>query len=113
MAGYLAANGWPYATDAGAGRPGADILGCPGLSFEVKGRRDFSPLEWIRQAIKHGTGTPICVIRPDGMGPANVNNWPVVLRLEDLVTLLRQAGYGDPLEEVLGDGRCLTTGPES
>ena len=36
--------------------------------------------------------------RPDGMGPARVEDWPATLRLADLVVLLREAGYGDPHE---------------
>lgn len=96
VARYLVANGWPYATDAGAGRNGADILGTPGLAIEVKARRDFSPLAWLRQAAQTLGGVPICVHRPDGMGEASVAAWPVTMRLCDAVTLLRDAGYGDP-----------------
>jgi hypothetical protein len=96
VAGYLAANGWPFATDAGAGRGGADILNTPGLSWEVKARADFSPLAWLREAASR-RGVPMCVHRPKGMGEATVAGWPVTMRLEDLVVLLRQAGYGDPL----------------
>jgi hypothetical protein len=95
VAAYLAGNGWPYATDAGAGRSGEDILGTPGLSWEVKARRDFRPLEWVRQAGK-SAGLALVAHRPDGMGPASIADWPVTLRLEDVVKLLRAAGYGDP-----------------
>ena len=99
VAAYLADNGWPYATDAGAGRSGSDVLGVPGLAVEVKARRDLQPLAWVRQA-DNGTGLPLCVFRPDGMGPASIEQWPVLMRLADVVKLLRAAGYGDP--EVLG-----------
>lgn len=95
VAGYLAEHGWPYASDAGAGRHGSDILGVPGLAIEVKARRDFAPLTWIRQAT-NGAGLPLVVHRPDGMGPASVADWPVTLRLQDAVALLRAAGYGEP-----------------
>lgn len=95
VAAYLAVNGWPHATDVGAGRTGSDILGVPGLAVEVKARREYSPLAWLRQAAT-GLGLPLCVHRPDGMGPATVADWPVTLRLSDAVSLLRAAGYGDP-----------------
>jgi hypothetical protein len=95
VAAYLAGNGWPYACDAGAGRNGCDILNVPGLSIEVKARRDFSPLAWLRQA-SMSAGIPMCVHRPDGMGVTSVADWPVTLRLHDLVVLLRDGGYGDP-----------------
>jgi len=99
VAGYLAENGWPFATDAGPGRPGSDILGVPGLAIEVKARRELDLLAWLRQAAKGAgaNGLPIVIHRPDGMGPATVADWPASLRLADLVKLLRLAGYGDPL----------------
>lgn len=97
VAAYLAEHGWPYATDVGAGRGGIDVLGTPGLGIEVKARRDFEPLAWLRQAVRAAGGAlPLVVHRPDGMGPATIADWPVTLRLADAVTLLRAAGYGDP-----------------
>jgi hypothetical protein len=95
VAAYLAEHGWPHATDAGAGRPGQDVLGVAGLAIEIKGRRDLRPLEWVRQAAKT-PGLPLCVFRPDGIGPAAIADWPVLLRLADIVELLHAAGYGDP-----------------
>lgn len=91
---FFADHGWPYATDIGAGRNGSDILGVPGLAVEVKGRRDLSLPAWLRQAAK-GAGLSILVVRGDGQGPASVGDWAGILRLEDLVELLRAAGYGD------------------
>lgn len=94
-AAYLVDNGFPWATDAGAGRRGADILGTPGLSWEFKARRDFSPLAWLRQADR-SPGLAVCVFRPDGMGEASVEQWGMLLRFGDGVPVLRAAGYGDP-----------------
>lgn len=99
VASYLVDNGFPHATDAGAGRNGSDILGTAGLAIEVKARRDYSPMAWLRQAAG-AVGLPLVVHRPDGMGPASVADWPVTFRLEDAVKLLRAAGYGEG--EVLG-----------
>lgn len=97
VAAYLAGHGWPFATDAGAGRAGVDILGTPGLAWEIKARRDYDPSRWLRQAAEERrSGLPLVVYRPDGMGPARVGDWPVTLRLSDMVELLRAAGYGDP-----------------
>jgi hypothetical protein len=39
------------------------------------------------------------VIRPDGMGEASIGTWPAVMCLDDLIALLRAAGYGTPLED--------------
>jgi hypothetical protein len=91
-------DGWPYCEDAGAGRNGADLLNTPGLAVEIKARRDFSPLAWMRQASGEN-GLPLVVMRPDNAGPTSVDQWPVILRHADLRRLLRQAGYGDPLNE--------------
>lgn len=100
VAEYLKGNGWPWATDAGAGRSGSDILNTPGLKIEVKARRDLNLPEWLRQASSDPLpGVASVVHRPDGYGPAKIADWPVTLRLEDWVILLRQAGYGDPLPE--------------
>lgn len=93
VAEWFAEHGWPYAESAGAGRPGVDILGLVGISVEVKARRGFSPLAWIRQA-RQQPGIPLVVHRPDGMGPASVADWPVTMRLTDVTALLHAAGYG-------------------
>lgn len=88
---------YPYATDAGAGRNGVDVLNTDGLAVEVKARKGFSPLAWVRQAVAQAADgdLPVVVIRPDGMGPATVDSWPVMLRFADLINLLAEAGYGD------------------
>lgn len=95
---HLAANGWPHAQTAGSGRADVDILGVPGLSIEVKARRDLNPLSWIRQAAKR-PGLPLVVFRPDGAGETTVGSWPCLVRFDDLIGLLRAAGYGSPVEE--------------
>jgi hypothetical protein len=94
VAQWFAANGWPYAESAGAGRTGSDITGIPGLACEVKARRALNIPAWLRQAA-NGHGLPFVVHRPDGMGPAVIGKWPVTMRLEDFTRLLHDAGYGD------------------
>jgi hypothetical protein len=42
---------------------------------------------------------PYVILRCNGQGPASVGEWLVIRRLEDDTRLLREAGYGDPLEE--------------
>lgn len=99
VATYLAENGWPYATDVGAGRCGSDILNTPGLCIEVKARKNFDPAAWLRQAATGGPGVPLFVLRPYRVGVVNVDSWVVGFRLKDAVRLLRLAGYGDPFTE--------------
>lgn len=102
VAEWLARHGWPWAESTGAGRSGSDVTGTPGLFIEVKARRGFSPLAWLRQSRLNSTGLPFVVFRCDGQGEANVGEWGVLLRLDDMTELLRSAGYGGPSE---GDER--------
>jgi hypothetical protein len=95
VAAYLQGAGWPYATDAGPGRPGKDILGVP-FRCEVKARAGFDPVAALRQAVASaGDGPPFAVMRMNGQGPACIEDWVSVIRFGDLVELLRRAGYGD------------------
>ena len=100
VAEWFAGHGWPFAESTGAGRTGNDVTGVPGLRIEVKARRGFTPLAWLRQ-VRAGAetwnhGVPFVVFRCDGQGEANVGEWAVLLRLDDMTTLLHEAGYGDP-----------------
>jgi hypothetical protein len=94
VAQYLAGRGWPFADSAGAGRNGADITGTPDIAVEVKARTDLSPLAWVRQAEAAAGGRlPFAVFRPNGMGE-HPGEFLAMLRLGDLVEVLRDAGYG-------------------
>lgn len=93
-AAWFCEHGWPHAQPVGNGRPGADVTGMPGVGVEVKATAGLKPGA-VRQAGRHG-GIGLVVYRPPGSGPANVADWPVVIRLEDITRLLRGAGYGDP-----------------
>lgn len=95
VAEYLESNGWPNAESTGSGRSGSDVTGTPGLCFEIKARADFQPQAWMRQAAM-SPGLPMVTFRPNGVGETRVGEWPCILRLADLVALLRLAGYGDP-----------------
>jgi hypothetical protein len=98
VAGYLAAHGWPYATDAGSGRQGTDVLNTPGLVWEVKARRNFDLPASLRQASRHGPGLPLVVVRPDGFGPTMITSWGLILPFGRGIELLHDAGYGDPVK---------------
>lgn len=94
VAAWLADHGWPFAESAGAGRQGADVTGTPDIAVEVKARANLDPLAWVRQAEKASDGRlPFAVFRPNGMGE-DAGRYLAMLRLSDLTTLLRAAGYG-------------------
>lgn len=98
VAAAFAADGWPYALPTGAGASGVDITGVPGLAVEVKARTKFEPMAHLRQATRNAPEghIPIVVMRPNGFGPATVDEWPVFMPFGVLRRLLREAGYGDP-----------------
>jgi hypothetical protein len=94
-AAYRRGRGWPYAEAVGNGRQGVDVTGTPGLSIEVKSLTDDRrPAAMLKQAAKRA-GLPVVIYRPPNYGPATIDEWPCILRLEDVVKLLAAAGYGD------------------
>ena len=97
VAQYLAANGWPYAESTGAGRQGSDILNTVGIDWEVKARTNFSPGETMKQLKDRGNENDlkVAVLRLNGQGEASIGDWVALLSLEQLVALIRQAGYGE------------------
>ena len=97
LAMYLAENGFPFAESTGAGRSGSDITGCVGIDWEVKARTGFNPAAVIAQMKERNNGKDIqlAVLRLNGQGEQSVQDWVALTRLETLVELLREAGYGD------------------
>ena len=96
LADYLANNGFPFAESTGAGRSGSDITGCVGIDFEVKARAGFSPAAAIKQLKdRKKKALGVVVLRLKGQGEKSIPDWVCLLRLEDAVHLLREAGYGD------------------
>lgn len=100
LAQYLAANGFPYALPTGSGTPGTDITGTPGITWEAKARAGFNPLDNLRQVLANtpdGNFSEV-VLRCNGQGPASIGMWPVFKPLYQEILLLRQAGFGVPVE---------------
>lgn len=96
VARWFAARGWPHATSTGAGRSGVDIENMAALAPEVKARRNLNIVGFLKQAVtQREHGLPFVVVRPDGLGEANLGAWAVLVRLDDFTELLLDAGYGD------------------
>jgi len=83
---------WPYAEPIGAGRPGADITGVP-FDAEIKARRRLEITTTMAQLADRATdGVPqVAIIRPDGYGPARIEQWPAIVTLAEYVRLFRGA----------------------
>jgi hypothetical protein len=81
VARYLQNQGYPMACTArslsGGFQFGEDILGVPGVSLEVKNRRDVQLGSSLRQAAIQGGPEKIAVviIKPVGVGLESVGDW--------------------------------------
>jgi hypothetical protein len=81
VARYLQSQGYPLACTArsssGGMQFGEDILGVPGVSLEVKNRRDVQLGSSLRQAAIQGGPEKIAVviIKPVGVGLESVGDW--------------------------------------
>jgi hypothetical protein len=84
---------WPWCVSTGAGLPGADLQNTPGVSVEIKARREIDIIGWLRQA-RSRPGLTVVIFRPDGYGPATLDEWPVVHRYGQWKRLMARAGYG-------------------
>jgi len=90
---------WPSAEAPPPSRPGSDVLGTPGIVWENKTARKFSPLEFTRQARRHANGSPdvpVTVYWPPGVGEQSAPDTLAIVPLKVMISLLRAAGYGEP-----------------
>jgi hypothetical protein len=86
---------YAFAQPTGSSTPGVDILNTPGSRWEIKARRKFDPMVWLKQ-VRTYTDTdevPVVMWRPDGSGPETVADWPVMTTARHMRALLadRQA----------------------
>ena len=94
LAQYLRDHGWEQAHQVGSGAAGSDIQGIEGLDIEVKSRTKFDPAATMKQLRDRKTkGLGVAVMRLNGQGEAAIDDWVAVLRVEDLVYLLKANGY--------------------
>ena len=76
---------FPWVNTVSGAASGRDLKNTPGLAVEVKARRDFAPLEWLRQSERNSDDDemPIVIWQPDGYGPAKMKQWPFMGHLGD------------------------------
>ena len=88
---YLSA-WWPSAESAGAGRPGSDVLGTPGIVWENKTPRKFEPYAWAMQAAGHAKAgeLPVCVYWPDGVGDRRPELALAIVPLPSMIMVLTE-----------------------
>jgi len=96
VAKYLVSNGFETAHVTSMAASGSDILGIEGLDVEVKARKGFNPNAALAQLRRRSstTGMGVAILRLNGQGEASLDDWCGVIRLADLVYLLKASGYG-------------------
>lgn len=101
---------WPSAESTPNGRGGTDILGTPGVAWECKTAKDFSPAAFVRQAKAHrllddGEVLPVAVYFPPGFGARSTGDVLAILALDDLMGLLTETGHA-PYPKTRATCRC-------
>lgn len=92
---YLKTQGWIYAEATSSSAPGTDITGVLGVDWELKAKKDFDPKSAMRQQAKRLNDgiIGISVLRQNGQGESDIENWPTVMSLKTAIELLKKAGY--------------------
>lgn len=84
-----------HVTRAKRGNPTGDVLGIDGLTIECKNQRSYDIAGWIKQmqASKELSESRLGVVIAKRRGTTDVSQHYAILTVEDLVTLLGEAGY--------------------
>jgi hypothetical protein len=99
---YLVGQGFPGAERralTGAFDQG-DITGTPCLAWEVKNHKTYKFPAWLEETENERKNASadfgILIVKPNGVGLTNQGQWWAVMNVNQMVSLLRAAGYGDP-----------------
>jgi hypothetical protein len=86
---------WPGCEKTPNSRPGRDLLGTPGVAFEVKTGREWRPNQWTRQAMGYAQPGELAVLvyYPDGLGQVATPDTLAIVRTRLLLPVLVEAGY--------------------
>jgi hypothetical protein len=99
VAQYLAANGFSHAERRGGGFGGSDIVGTPGISWEVKAQAGARLATWADQteAARAAAGDVYGILIAKRAGTTDVGRWLAVLPMAQFMALLAEAGWTAPL----------------
>ncbi|ADG98798.1 hypothetical protein Srot_2350 [Segniliparus rotundus DSM 44985] len=98
-----AANGFPWCERLKAGdqRDKGDLSLAPGVIAQVKDRKTLSLRQWLvdteAQRVNARADVGVLVVKLASPGKAPV--WAAVMELPGWLSLARQAGWGEPLEQ--------------
>ena len=100
---------WENARAVNSGASGSDCLGTP-FHIEVKAKKDFNPLAWVKQNERRRDGKLAFVVyRANGMGE-DVSNYLFIARLGDVMPLLEDKVPSDAIVRCKGCGSWTTEG---
>ena len=96
VADYLVRQGFHTAHVTSMAASGSDVLGIPNLDIEVKARAGLPISETMAQLKRRRkvSGLGVGVLRMNGQGEKSVGDWVAILTFDDLIHLLKAAGYG-------------------
>jgi hypothetical protein len=98
---YLRAHGFPHAERrlAGSSKDRGDIAGMPGVVVEVKNCERTNLAGWLAEAEvgQANDRADYGVVWHKRRGRGDAGQWYATLPAAQLVQLLRQAGYGNPI----------------
>jgi len=71
-----------------------DIAGVPNCVIEVKNQRSYKIHEWMKETeterVNAVANLGVLVIKPNGVGVANVDKWWAVVSLETITKLIKE-----------------------
>lgn len=95
---YLRDQGFPHAERrlAGAAHDRGDIAGVPGVVLEVKAAARTELAAWVDEALveRDNDGADYGIVVHKRRGKGGAADWYATCSFDQLVRLLRQAGYG-------------------
>ena len=85
---------WPSAEKTPNSRPGRDLLGTPGVAWEIKTGTEWRSA-WLRQCERNGSedDLPVLLYLPPGLGERSVDLAMCVIPLHAMMPVLVAAGY--------------------
>jgi hypothetical protein len=99
---FLRTAGFPHAERrlAGSAQDRGDIAGIPGVVVEVKNHAALSLAGWVDEAVAEqaNDGADYGLVVHKRRGKGSAGDWYVTLPVAQMARLLRQAGYGTPLD---------------
>lgn len=104
---HLRDNGFPYAERRAPGTDGPDITGTPGIAWEIKNQAKMELASWVDQAEtqRAAIAAPYAPVIHKRKGVTDVGRWYATLPVNQLLSLLEEAGYAAPTGNTLAEYR--------